>query len=221
MVLNCVLHRLNLSHVDQIIDMALALGADYLELANTQYYGWAFLNRAQLVPGADQLIEAEAAVNRRRAEIGNRCNIIFVVPDYFEKRPKPCMNGWGSVFVVVSPDGAALPCHAARVLPDLRFPNVTKQTLREIWYDSAAFNAYRGDGWMRDPCRTCEEKEKDFGGCRCQAFLLTGSAENADPVCDLSPSHYTIEHVVEWASATRAVSEKTIVFRTNPPLLAR
>ena len=217
MVMNCVLHRMNLPHVDQIIDMALAMGAEYLELANTQYYGWAMRNRAQLIPSHAQLIEAEATVNRRRAEIGDRCKIIFVVPDYFETRPKPCMNGWGSLFLVITPDGVALPCHAARALPGLAFPSVQDMSVREIWYDSEAFNAYRGDSWMRDPCRTCDERERDFGGCRCQAFLLTGDARNADPVCDKSASHGVVTQVVEWAGIPREDRGQPIEFRTNPP----
>ena len=216
MVMNCVLHRLNLPHVNQIIDMALDMGAEYLELANTQYYGWALRNRAQLVPSHAELIEAEATVNRRRAEIGDRCKIIFVVPDYFESRPKPCMNGWGSLFLVVTPDGVALPCHAARALPMLDFPSVNDMSVRDIWYESQAFNAYRGDDWMRDPCRTCDERDRDFGGCRCQAFLLTGDAASADPVCAKSPSHDVVTQVVQWAAVPREDRGQPIVFRTNP-----
>jgi pyrroloquinoline quinone biosynthesis protein E len=218
MVLNCVLHRYNLPHVGKIIDMALAMGAEYLELANTQYYGWAHTNRAQLMPTAEQLQEAEAVVNRYRNEIGDRCTIYFVVPDYFETRPKRCMNGWGSVFLGIAPDGAALPCHTARSLPGLTFPNVTEMPLRDIWYESDAFNRFRGFGWMKEPCRSCEEKTRDLGGCRCQAYLLTGDPANADPVCDKSLEHERVIKVVRDA-ATRAPDarpdEYPVLFRND------
>ncbi|HEY1998970.1 pyrroloquinoline quinone biosynthesis protein PqqE [Paraburkholderia sp.] len=215
MVLNCVLHRYNLPHVDKIIDMALAMGAEYLELANTQYYGWAHANRAQLMPTAQQLRDAEAAVERYRREIGERCKIYFVVPDYFETRPKRCMNGWGSVFLGVAPDGAALPCHTARSLPGLIFPNVKEVPLREIWYESDAFNRFRGFDWMKEPCRSCEEKLIDAGGCRCQAYLLTGDAAAADPVCDKSPMHEKVIAVVRQAASIREPGEQPIMFRND------
>jgi len=184
MVLNVVIHRLNVDHVPQILEMAEAMGAEYVELANTQYYGWAHLNRAQLLPTREQLVRAEEATNRFRDRVGSRMRIFFVVPDYFERRPKPCMNGWGSVFLTITPDGTALPCHAARMLPGLAFPNVRDESIEAIWHRSEGFNRFRGDGWMKEPCRSCPEKTRDFGGCRCQAYMLTGEAENADPVCD-------------------------------------
>ncbi len=212
MVMNCVLHRYNLPHVDKIIDLALELGADYLELANTQYYGWAWLNRAALMPTAQQLAEAEAVVARYRERIGQRCQILFVVPDYFEQRPKACMNGWGRVFMAIAPDGTALPCHSARTIPGLEFPRVDQHSLRHIWYESAAFNAFRGDAWMREPCRNCDERHRDFGGCRCQAQLLTGDARQADPVCSLSPHHGTIEQHITLA---RKPKEQPLVFRND------
>ncbi|MEQ5841859.1 pyrroloquinoline quinone biosynthesis protein PqqE [Paraburkholderia acidicola] len=221
MVLNCVLHRFNLPHVDKIIDMALAMGAEYLELANTQYYGWAHTNQAQLMPTREQLDEAEAVVERYRRTHGDRCKIFFVVPDYFERRPKRCMNGWGAVFLGIAPDGAALPCHSARSLPGLDFPNVTQMPLREIWYESAAFNRFRGLDWMKEPCRSCDEKERDLGGCRCQAYLLTGDAANADPVCDKSPSHDAVVQVVHRAATTTDAHiamqprEQPILFRND------
>ena len=218
MVLNCVLHRYNLPHVDKIIDMALTMGAEFLELANTQYYGWAHANRAQLMPTAEQLREAEAVVERYRKEIGNRCKIFFVVPDYFETRPKRCMNGWGSVFLGVAPDGAALPCHSARSLPGLTFPNVKDTPLEHIWFDSDAFNRFRGFEWMKEPCRSCDEKTKDLGGCRCQAYLLTQDAANADPVCDKSAHHEQVVRVVREAAqrpATLAPNEQPVTFRND------
>lgn len=217
MVLNCVLHRHNLPHIDKIIEMALELDAEYLELANTQYYGWAMKNRQQLMPTREQLRDAEVVVNTYREKIGKRCQLLFVVPDYFEDRPKACMNGWGSVFLGIAPDGMALPCHNARDLPGLELPSVRDMTVRQIWYDSSAFNAYRGDDWMQEPCRSCDEKAKDFGGCRCQAFMLAGDAAATDPVCAKSPLRERVDQIVFMASQreTLAVVEQPIMFRTD------
>ena len=219
MVMNCVLHRYNLPHVDKIIEMALALGAEYLELANTQYYGWAMKNRAQLMPTREQVLEAERVVAQYRERIGNACELLFVVPDYYEDRPKPCMKGWGAVFLGVAPDGAALPCHNARGLPGLVLPNVREMALAEIWRASPAFNAYRGFEWMQEPCRSCDEKERDLGGCRCQAFMLAGDAAATDPVCSKSPKRDRVDQVIRFASQpgaqAAAVIEQPIVFRSN------
>jgi pyrroloquinoline quinone biosynthesis protein E len=196
--------------------MALEMGADYLELANTQYYGWAMLNREQLMPTLEQLQEAEATVNRYRERVGGRCRILFVVPDYFESRPKACMNGWGSVFLGIAPDGTALPCHAARSLPGLDLPRVQDTALADIWYESHAFNAFRGEGWMREPCRNCDERETDHGGCRCQAYLLTGDTAATDPVCAKSAHHGQIEQVVTLArQPARAAEEQPLIFRSR------
>ena len=214
MVLNVVLHRLNIDHIEEILAMAERLGAEYVELANTQYYGWGFLNRDRLLPTREQLVRAGEVTRRFRARIGDKMRIFFVVPDYFEDRPKPCMSGWGSVFLTVTPDGTALPCHAARMLPGLAFPNVRETNLEAIWYRSEGFNRYRGDAWMKEPCRTCPEKAKDFGGCRCQAFLLTSDPANADPVCDLSPHHHLVTDAVARARMTD-VEVKPIVFRDD------
>ena len=203
MVLNVVLHRHNIDHVGEILAMAERMGAQYVELANTQYYGWAWPNREQLLPSRAQLERAEATTRTFRERVGDAMQIYFVVPDYFETRPKACMSGLGSVFLAVAPDGTALPCHAARMLPGLELPNVRDAHIRAIWYDSQAFNRFRGDAWMKEPCRSCPEKVKDFGGCRCQAYLLTGDAANADPVCDLSPHHALVTKAV--ARAERAV----------------
>lgn len=214
MVLNVVLHRQNIDHVQQILEMAEQLGAEYVELANTQYYGWAYLNRAHLLPTREQLARAEAATNAFRARVGNRMRIFFVVPDYYERRPKACMNGWGSGFLVVAADGVALPCHEARMLPGLSFPSVREHGIEWIWHDSPAFNRYRGDSWMKEPCRSCPERTKDFGGCRCQAYLLTGDAANADPVCDLSPHHQTILDAVATAQR-QSIPVQPIRFRDD------
>ena len=214
MVLNVVIHRLNVDHVGQILEMAEAIGAEYVELANTQYYGWAQLNRDRLLPTREQLARAEEVTNRFRQKVGGKMRIFFVVPDYFENRPKACMNGWGSVFLTIAPDGVALPCHAARMLPGLDFPNVRDASLEAIWYESEGFNRYRGYGWMKEPCLSCPEKVKDFGGCRCQAYLLTGDPANADPVCDLSPHHHRVTEAVLAASIARP-EVKPIVFRDD------
>ena len=159
MVLNVVLHRYNLDHIGRIIEMAVEMGVEYLELANTQYYAWAHVNRDQLMPSREQLERAEAVVNEYRAKLGNKLRLLFVVPDYFEDKPKACMNGWGSVFLAVAADGSALPCHAAKTLPGLTFPNVAEEKLDDIWYRSDAFNRYRGFEWMKEPCRSCADKE--------------------------------------------------------------
>ncbi len=203
MVLNVVLHQLNIDHVQQILEMAEAMEAEYVELANTQYYGWAYVNRDQLLPSREQLKRAEEITNKFRERVGNKMKIYFVVPDYYEIRPKACMNGWGSVFITITADGVVLPCHEARMLPGLTFPNAREHDMRWIWYDSPAFNTYRGDEWMKEPCRNCPEKVKDFGGCRCQAYMLTGDARNADPVCDLSPHHHLITEAVAKAQQAR------------------
>jgi PqqA peptide cyclase len=221
MVLNVVLHRLNIDHVGEILAMAESLGAEYVELANTQYYGWAWLNRAHLLPSRAQLERAEGVTNEFRARAGDRMKIYFVVPDYYETRPKPCMNGLGSVFLVITPDGTALPCHAARMLPGLEFPNVREHGVRSIWYDSAAFNHFRGEAWMKEPCRSCPERSRDFGGCRCQAYLLTGDAANADPVCDLSPHHHLVTEAVAEAERAAAAATMSAGSAAPAPLVFR
>ena len=214
MVLNVVLHRLNIDHIDQILEMAEAMGADHVELANSQYYAWALKNRAYLMPSEEQLRKAEETTNRFREKIGNKMKLYFIVPDYYANRPKACMNGWGSVFLNVAPDGLALPCHEARMLPGLTFPNVRDHDMEWIWNESPAFNAYRGDSWMKEPCRSCDERATDFGGCRCQAFQLTGDAANTDPVCDKSEHHHIITEQIELAQKPQppAADIKPIIF---------
>ena len=189
MVLCFVLHRQNEEQITDILDLAIALEADYVELATTQYYGWAFHNREQLLPTRAQLKHAEQVAHEYQEKMKGKMKIYYVVPDYFEDRPKACMNGWGSVFLTIAPDGTALPCHAARQLPGLQFPNVRDHDIEWIWNQSPDFNKFRGYEWMKEPCASCEEKTKDFGGCRCQAYMLTGDARNADPVCSKSPHH--------------------------------
>jgi pyrroloquinoline quinone biosynthesis protein E len=215
MVMNVVIHRLNIDHIGRIIEMAAELGAEYVELANTQYYSWAFVNRAELLPTREQLKRAEAVTDEWRKRLGDRMRIFFVAPDYHEGKAKRCVNGWGSMFLSVAPDGTALPCHTAKMLPGLTFPNVREQSLREIWFDSEGFNRYRGTGWMKEPCASCEHKEEDLGGCRCQAWLLAQDAEAADPVCRKSPHHAKVLAAVEEAEAAARtrVTEHPLVFR--------
>ncbi|PBI77851.1 pyrroloquinoline quinone biosynthesis protein PqqE [Rahnella victoriana] len=204
MVLNFVLHRHNIDQIDKIIDLSIELEADDVELATCQFYGWAQLNREGLLPTREQIARAEDVVHQYREKMagtGNLANLLFVTPDYYEERPKGCMGGWGAIFLSVTPEGMALPCHSARQLP-VEFPSVLENTLQEIWYDSFGFNKYRGFDWMPEPCRSCSEKEKDFGGCRCQAFMLTGNADNADPVCSKSEHHGKILAAREQANCT-------------------
>ena len=217
MVLNCVIHRLNIDYIDKIIELAVDLGAEYLELANSQYYSWAQLNREGLMPSREQLQRAERVTNEYREKLGDKLRIFFVVPDYYETRPKKCMNGWGNIFLTITPDGSALPCHTAKMIKHLEFPNVKNMSVKDIWYESESFNHYRGDAWMKDPCRTCEDKEKDLGGCRCQALMLTGDAANADPVCDKSQHHQVVLDAVAFAQIpdTQRVEVKPLVFRDS------
>ncbi|MPS48824.1 pyrroloquinoline quinone biosynthesis protein PqqE [Methylobacillus sp.] len=214
MVLNVVIHRFNIKHVKEILEMAQALGADFVELANTQYYGWSLVNRSQLMPTKEQIDEAEAITNAFREKVGNKMKIFFVVPDYFSNRPKKCMNGWGEVFMIVTANGDVLPCHSARVLPNMSFPNVKANGLKWAWEESPAFNQYRGDDWMKEPCRSCPEKEKDLGGCRCQAFLLSGDAEAADPVCTKSPHRHLIDEAIANAQ-NPYLQAQPILFRND------
>jgi len=193
LTLNAVVHRQNLDGLGEMIEMALALGARRLEVAHVQYYAWALTNRAALLPNRRQLDEATRIVEAARARLKGVLAIDYVVPDYHGVRPKSCMNGWGRQFLNVSPSGKALPCHAAERLPGIDFPSVREQSLSDIWYRSDAFNRFRGTDWMAEPCRSCDRREIDWGGCRCQAFLLAGDAARADPVCALSPDHAVVE----------------------------
>lgn len=215
MVLNFVIHRHNIDQIDKIIELCIELHADTVELAICQFYGWAFLNVQGLLPTKAQILHAEQVTNRYREKLKQQnypCKLIFVVPDYYEEQPKACMNGWGKIFLTVAPDGTALPCHAARQLP-LTFPNVKQHPLSEIWYQSEGFNAFRGDLWMPEQCRQCDQKGRDFGGCRCQAFMLTGDANNADPVCGKSPYHHLIEDA--RVQSEQAIALDQLTFRNS------
>jgi pyrroloquinoline quinone biosynthesis protein E len=187
LTLNVVLHRHNLGRIAAIAALARSLGARRLELANAQYHGFALRNRAALLPTREQLRAAASDVERERTRSAG-LEILFVLPDYFADRPKPCMGGWGRKALVLAPDGRALPCHGASSLP-LEFWRYPERSLRQCWEDAPGMNAYRGEGWMREPCRSCPERARDFGGCRCQAFALAGEAAEADPACALSPHH--------------------------------
>lgn len=189
LTVNIVVHRANIAHVEAMVDMALALGAGRVEIAHVQYYGWALKNRAALMPTREQVEWAVGEVDRLRAKHHGHIVIDAVVPDYYARFPKPCVGGWGRRSLNVTPAGKVLPCHAAEVIPGLEFWNVREHSLDEIWRSSPAFMAFRGTHWMQEPCKNCAMKEKDFGGCRCQAFLIAGDARAADPVCHLSPYH--------------------------------
>ncbi|MDV7339325.1 pyrroloquinoline quinone biosynthesis protein PqqE [Terasakiella sp. A23] len=199
MVLNVPISRLNIDAVEDLIDLCEENGIEFLELANIQYYNWALLNRNELLPSLEQLQEAEAKVEAARERLGNKVQIFFVIPDYYDGRPKACMGGWGSVHLSITPNGQVLPCHEAQVIPGIEFPNVREKSVKWIWEDSQAFNEFRGDDWMKEPCSGCEEKKKDFGGCRCQAYLLTGDARNADPACSKAEHFNVVQSAVENA----------------------
>ena len=197
--LNFVLHRQNIHQVTDFLMLAEDVGAEFVELANTQYYAWALHNRDKLLPSQEQLTEAEAATNRFRDQHKGNMNAIFVAPDYYEKRPKKCSAGWGTTFITVTPEGDVLPCQSAKIIKGLEFPNVKNDSLTNIWRKADLFNRFRGTEWMKEPCVSCPEKEKDLGGCRCQAFMLTGDAYATDPICDKSPQHEIIETAINSA----------------------
>jgi PqqA peptide cyclase len=210
---NAVLHRDNLDRLEAIIELAASWGADRLELANTQYYGWGFDNRAALMPTAEQVARSEDIAARARERHRGRMQILYVLPDYYERYPKPCYAGWGQVYIVVTPDGRALPCHGATHLPDLAVDTVRERSLAWIWEESPSFTAFRGDAWMQEPCRSCERKALDFGGCRCQAFLLTGDASRTDPVCTLSPDRPVVDRAIEEAGHSEYLYRRLPVVR--------
>ncbi len=189
LTINVVIHRQNLDAIDDIIGLAEQLEADRLELATVQYIGWALLNRRALLPASDQLERARSTARAAKARLSGRMDIVFVLPDYYSDVPKTCMDGWGRRYIIVTPDGLVLPCHAAHTVPDARPPSANRQPLREIWESSELFQRFRGEEWMPLPCRTCERRTVDFGGCRCQAIALTGDPAATDPTCVLAPRH--------------------------------
>src|SRR6266446_1352237 len=189
LAVNAVVHRANIDRISDMVDLALALGASRIEIAHVQYYGWALKNRAALMPSREQVERATAAVEELRARHHGRIVIDAVVPDYYARYPKPCVGGWGRRSLNVTPAGKVLPCHAAESIPGLEFWNVREHALADIWANSPTFNAFRGTAWMKEPCASCPRRDVDFGGCRCQAFALTGDAAATDPVCHLAPAH--------------------------------
>jgi pyrroloquinoline quinone biosynthesis protein E len=203
LTLNVVLHRQNIDRIEAILGWVEELGADRVELANTQYYGWALRNRAALLPSREQLEHAEAVTRAARDRLRDRTDVIYVIPDYYSRYPKPCMGGWGSRQLVVGPEGDAWPCLAAHELP-LPRANVQEHDLAWIWRSSPLFSAFRGTDWMPDPCASCERREVDLGGCRCQAFQLTGDMNRTDPVCVLSPDRHLVDEAVAAANADPA-----------------
>ena len=201
LTLNAVVHRRNIDNVALMIELAVSLGAHRLEVANTQYYGWALANRAALMPTRDQVSRAADVVKKARETLRGRLLIDYVEPDYYARYPKPCIGGWGNEFFVVAPSGDVLPCHAAGSIPELTFDNVRERRLAEIWQSGEAFTRFRGTAYLKEPCRSCDRRELDFGGCRCQAMLATGDPRNTDPVCTLSPFRGAIDAALAEAEA--------------------
>lgn len=210
LTINVVLHRYNISRVSAMAAAAIAMGARRIELAHAQYYGWGAMNRAALMPDEQDAVAVSAEVARLREQLAGAIAIDYVPPDYFSLYPKPCMNGWGRQSLNITPGGLALPCHAAQSIPNLTFWNIQEHSVADIWQNSPAFGAFRGDDWMRAPCRNCERRHSDFGGCRCQAMALTGDARNTDPVCTLSPQHGIVEEI------TRRGRDADYVMRGRP-----
>ncbi len=211
LTVNAPIHRLNIHNVPRMIDFAIELGAGRIEIAHVQYYAWALLNRASLMPTREAFMESARYVESVRDKLKGIIVIDMVVPDYYAKYPKPCMGGWGRGIVNITPSGRVLPCHAAESIKGLEFDNIKDKKLADIWLWGDAFQKYRGTDWMKEPCRTCPRKEIDFGGCRCQAFALTGDAANTDPACSLSPLHE------QWAK----VAEEESHTKTTPDLIYR
>ncbi len=220
LTVNAPIHRQNIHNVPRYIELALELGAQRLEVAHVQYYGWAYLNRAALIPTYDQTLQSIEFVERERERLKGVLTIDMVVPDYYAKRPKPCMGGWGKGFMNITPAGKVLPCHAAETITGLKFDNVKDRKLLDIWLNSEAFNAFRGTSWMKEPCRSCAFKEIDWGGCRCQAMAITGDPRNTDPACALSPYH---GEMVALARAEAAEPPKPFIYRNprNAPAVAK
>jgi pyrroloquinoline quinone biosynthesis protein E len=204
LTVNAVIHRGNIAEIDRIIDLAVALGAKRLEVAHTQYYGWAYLNRAALMPARADVDRAIAIVEEARERLAGQLVIDHVLPDYYATYPKACAGGWGRRLMNVTPSGKVLPCHAAETIPGLEFWTVSEHSLAEIWTSSPAFEAFRGTAWMPEPCRSCDRRERDWGGCRCQAFALTGDAAATDPACSLSPFHAKIQNLAAAESQNTA-----------------
>jgi len=206
---NLVIHRQNIDHLDEMISFIEQVAPERMEIAHTQYYGWALKNRAALLPSRVQLDKAVEAVAAADQRLAGRIRVDFIVPDYYARFPKACMGGWGRRLMLVNPAGKVLPCHAAEVIPGLTFENVRDRTLDDIWQHSPSFQRFRGEDWMPEPCRSCDQRAQDFGGCRCQALLLTGNADATDPACSLAPAHNIVEAALIEANSTATVSQPT------------
>jgi pyrroloquinoline quinone biosynthesis protein E len=211
LTVNLVVHRQNLSHLGAMIEMAASMDARRIEVAHVQYYGWGLVNRAALVPTRAQVAAADDVVAEARARLEGRAVIDYVVPDYYARRPKPCMGGWARQFLTVTPAGKVLPCHAADSIPGLAFESIRERPLAEIWESSEAFRRFRGTDWMPEPCRSCDRREIDWGGCRCQAFALVGDAAATDPACGLSPHH---ERIAALAARESEAGEDLFLYRS-------
>ena len=206
---NLVVHRQNLDHLSEMIAFIEQLQPERIEIAHTQYYGWALANRAALMPTRAQVENAVAVIADAENRLSGRIRIDSVVPDYYAKYPKACMGGWGRRLMLVNPSGKVLPCHAAEILPGMSFENVCDKSLEWIWQESASFRKFRGEEWMPEPCRTCDRRAEDFGGCRCQGFLLTGNERATDPACSLAPEHHLVEAAVLQANSEPTVAQAT------------
>ena len=215
--LNFVIHRRNLDQLAEMLALAESSSATRVEFAHVQYYGWAFANRERLLPTREQVANSIDFFKRAQQRVSGKLRVEYVVPDYFAKYPKPCMGGWGRKLMLITPTGNALPCHAAQIIPGLLFENVTDRSLREIWKNSAAFQKFRGEAWMQEPCRTCDRREQDFGGCRCQALLLAGDASTTDPVCSLAPTRTKVDAILQAVDKSSAAEPSL----TTPPWLYR
>jgi PqqA peptide cyclase len=194
--LNFVVHRNNLEQLAEMVEIAERSSASRIEFAHVQYYGWAFANRDSLLPTREQLMQSLEFFKQAEERLRGRIKVEYVVPDYYAKFPKPCMGGWGQKAMLITPGGDAMPCHAAGVIPNLRFDNVKEKSVKEIWESSEAFQRFRGEDWMQEPCKTCERRTQDFGGCRCQAMLLAGDAALTDPVCSLSGQRARVDAIL-------------------------
>ncbi len=219
LTLNFVIHRQNLDRLEEMIALGEESGAGRLEFAHVQYYGWAFANRKNLLPTREQVDRSIALLQQAEARLRGKVRIEYVVPDYYAKYPKPCMGGWGRKLMLITPTGDVLPCHAAQIIPGMRFANVKDQSLREIWNSSEAFQKFRGEEWMPEPCRSCDRRTQDFGGCRCQALLLAGDAALTDPVCTLSPERRIVDEIIAATNAAPPAEPATKpdwLYRPNP-----
>jgi pyrroloquinoline quinone biosynthesis protein E len=217
--LNFVIHRNNIDQINEMLAIAESSSATRVEFAHVQYYGWAFANRERLLPTREQLANSIEFFKRAQERLSGKIRIEYVVPDYYAKYPKPCMGGWGRKLMLITPTGEALPCHAAQIIPGMQFENVKDRSLREIWETSEAFQKFRGEDWMQEPCRTCDRRERDFGGCRCQALLLTGDAAATDPVCSLAPTREKVNAILAAANnapPTEALAKPAWLYRPNP-----